>query len=391
MTVSFHKYDGDYFPQTGDVTEIGEGAGRYCSVNVPLQDGIDDNCYEQIFKPIMREVMGTYDPKVIVLQCGADSLAGDRLGLFNLSIAAHGECVRFMKSFGLPMVVTGGGMPPPLPLPSVLDTSRPSPRTNRTRLVPPPWPMVVTGGGMQSEAAIILLRELCLRAGGLRSGGYVIANVARCWALETAVSIDLAPLGRKPNNSSVSPEQILTDTEVPDEVPPHPLCLPCAPLAPPRRGSQTLRGPKLASVDLLLELLCPVFPSPRRASPQVTRPSRSPFYATGPPKLIESAQVHRTDPECEYSREHRKSPRIRSTEPPLPAGRAVGADAGGAAAGSARTWNWRMNHLRARPHHRTFHRASLAKAYADSTLFGFVLVAPNKKIGTRHSDATRSI
>jgi len=93
MTVSFHKYDGDYFPQTGDVTEIGEGAGRYCSVNVPLQDGIDDNCYEQIFKPIMREVMGTYDPKVIVLQCGADSLAGDRLGLFNLSIAAHGECV----------------------------------------------------------------------------------------------------------------------------------------------------------------------------------------------------------------------------------------------------------------------------------------------------------
>jgi acetoin utilization deacetylase AcuC-like enzyme len=110
MTVSFHKYDGNYFPQTGDVTEIGEGAGRYCSVNVPLQDGINDNCYEQIFKPIMREVMGTYDPKVIVLQCGADSLAGDRLGLFNLSIAAHGECVRFIKSFGLPMVVTGGGM-----------------------------------------------------------------------------------------------------------------------------------------------------------------------------------------------------------------------------------------------------------------------------------------
>ena len=30
MTVSFHKYDGNFFPQTGDVTEIGEGAGRYC-------------------------------------------------------------------------------------------------------------------------------------------------------------------------------------------------------------------------------------------------------------------------------------------------------------------------------------------------------------------------
>ena len=28
-------------------------------------------------------------PKAIVLQCGADSLAGDRLGVFNLSVCAY--------------------------------------------------------------------------------------------------------------------------------------------------------------------------------------------------------------------------------------------------------------------------------------------------------------
>jgi len=33
-------------------------------VNVPLNDGIDDNSYEQMFKPVMREILGTYDPKV---------------------------------------------------------------------------------------------------------------------------------------------------------------------------------------------------------------------------------------------------------------------------------------------------------------------------------------
>ena len=33
---------------------------------------------------------------------------GDRLGCFNLSIEGHAEAVRFMKSFNVPMLVTGG-------------------------------------------------------------------------------------------------------------------------------------------------------------------------------------------------------------------------------------------------------------------------------------------
>ena len=40
---------------------------------------------------------------------GTDSLAGDRLGLFNLSSSGHAECVRFMKSFNLPLMLLGGG------------------------------------------------------------------------------------------------------------------------------------------------------------------------------------------------------------------------------------------------------------------------------------------
>lgn len=40
---------------------------------------------------------------------GADSLAHDRLGCFNLSMKGHGEAVAFMKQFNVPMLVTGGG------------------------------------------------------------------------------------------------------------------------------------------------------------------------------------------------------------------------------------------------------------------------------------------
>ncbi|KAH9268257.1 hypothetical protein BASA84_000321 [Batrachochytrium salamandrivorans] len=57
MTVSFHKY-GEYFPGTGDVN-------------------------------VLSSVMERYRPGAVILQCGADSLAGDRLGCFNLSMKAR--------------------------------------------------------------------------------------------------------------------------------------------------------------------------------------------------------------------------------------------------------------------------------------------------------------
>ncbi|KAK3041253.1 hypothetical protein RJ639_001536, partial [Escallonia herrerae] len=111
MTVSFHKYGDLFFPGTGDMKEIGEREGKFYAINVPLKDGIDDSSFTRLFKAIIAKVVETYRPGVIVLQCGADSLAGDRLGCFNLSIdgARHAECVRFVKNFNLPLLVTGGG------------------------------------------------------------------------------------------------------------------------------------------------------------------------------------------------------------------------------------------------------------------------------------------
>lgn len=108
MTVSFHKF-GEYFPGTGDLRDVGHGEGKYYALNFPLKDGIDDQSYESIFKPTMQRVMDWYRPEAIVLQCGADSLAGDRLGCFNLSLRGHAMCVDFLKAFNLPTLILGGG------------------------------------------------------------------------------------------------------------------------------------------------------------------------------------------------------------------------------------------------------------------------------------------
>jgi len=108
MTVSFHKY-GEYFPGTGAVQDVGGGPGKGYSVNFPLRDGLDDKSFEGIFKPIIAKVMEWYQPSAVVLQCGADSLTGDRLGCFNLSLEGHAEAVRFVKSYNVPTLVLGGG------------------------------------------------------------------------------------------------------------------------------------------------------------------------------------------------------------------------------------------------------------------------------------------
>ncbi|KAB0791481.1 hypothetical protein PPYR_03281 [Photinus pyralis] len=109
MTVSFHKYGNYFFPGTGDMYEIGAESGRYYSVNVPLKEGIDDASYWQIFKPVISHVMEFFQPTAIVLQCGADSLANDRLGCFSLSTKGHGECVKFVRDLNVPTLVVGGG------------------------------------------------------------------------------------------------------------------------------------------------------------------------------------------------------------------------------------------------------------------------------------------
>uniref|UniRef100_A0A8C7H459 Histone deacetylase n=1 Tax=Oncorhynchus kisutch TaxID=8019 RepID=A0A8C7H459_ONCKI len=85
--------------------------------------------YRQLFQPVIKQVVDFYQPTCIVLQCGADSLGCDRLGCFNLSIRGHGECVEFVKSFRIPLLVLGGG-------------------------------------------------------------GYTVRNVARCWTYETSLLVD---------------------------------------------------------------------------------------------------------------------------------------------------------------------------------------------------------
>jgi histone deacetylase 1/2 len=64
MTISFHKFGG-YFPGIGDIRDTGYSKGKYYSLNVRLDDGIDDESYQSLFKPIMGRVMETFRPALL--------------------------------------------------------------------------------------------------------------------------------------------------------------------------------------------------------------------------------------------------------------------------------------------------------------------------------------
>ncbi|KAL0573097.1 hypothetical protein V5O48_008868 [Marasmius crinis-equi] len=108
MTASFHKY-GEYFPGTGTQEDRGRDKGKGYSINVPLKDGMTDESFQSIFEPIMAKIIEVFRPSAIVLQCGADSLSGDKLGCFNVTMEGHAHCVQFIRAYNIPLILLGGG------------------------------------------------------------------------------------------------------------------------------------------------------------------------------------------------------------------------------------------------------------------------------------------
>ncbi|KPV40349.1 histone deacetylase [Thiohalorhabdus denitrificans] len=83
-----HQDGRTLFPGTGDAEERGKGAAEGTKLNLPQQPGAD----EGDFRTAWEEVEAHLDrarPEFIILQCGADSLAGDPLTDLAFSPATH--------------------------------------------------------------------------------------------------------------------------------------------------------------------------------------------------------------------------------------------------------------------------------------------------------------
>lgn len=109
MTLSFHESGKTLFPGTGFEDEIGQGDGTGYCVNVPLPAGIYDQAYLKAFDDITIPLIKAFKPDVIVLEFGADALAGDPLAHLRLTNNTYADIIQTLLTFGKPILMTGGG------------------------------------------------------------------------------------------------------------------------------------------------------------------------------------------------------------------------------------------------------------------------------------------
>ena len=88
VIADLHESGETLYPGTGTAAECGRGAAAGTKLNVPLPAGSGDEQFLQAWPRMLEHVAG-FEPQFLILQCGADSVAGDPLANLRLTPAAH--------------------------------------------------------------------------------------------------------------------------------------------------------------------------------------------------------------------------------------------------------------------------------------------------------------
>ena len=107
--------DGRYlYPGTGRRDETGRGAAAGTKLNIPLPRGAGDAEFLAAWAEIEAH-LERYEPALYLLQCGADSVAGDPITHLELSVEAHAHAATRLRALaertasGRLLAMGGGG------------------------------------------------------------------------------------------------------------------------------------------------------------------------------------------------------------------------------------------------------------------------------------------
>ena len=107
-------HQGNTFPRTGWVDEIGEGAGRGYTINAPLRAGCGIADYRYVFENIFVPAIERFKPGVLIVSAGQDPLADDPHSGMRLVPADFGLLAALLMAavdMPLALVLEGGYSP----------------------------------------------------------------------------------------------------------------------------------------------------------------------------------------------------------------------------------------------------------------------------------------
>jgi len=110
LTVSIHGLPRQTYPYfSGYAEERGTGAGRGCTRNYPLPEGVDGAAYRTVLRRAL-ETVARFRPAFLVLALGLDTAKGDPTGAWRLRARDFEQNGRLVGGLGLPtLVVQEGG------------------------------------------------------------------------------------------------------------------------------------------------------------------------------------------------------------------------------------------------------------------------------------------
>jgi acetoin utilization protein AcuC len=98
LAIDFHE-DGRYlFPGTGELHEMGRGAGNGLTFNIPMPPYSSDQSFIYAFDELVPPLLRRFKPDFIMLVSGVDAHGGDPLSDMNFSSASYIHATRTLRN-----------------------------------------------------------------------------------------------------------------------------------------------------------------------------------------------------------------------------------------------------------------------------------------------------
>ena len=111
LYISTHQHP--FYPGTGDAPEVGSGAGRGFTVNVPMAAGATDADYDMVHSAIVLPILDEFKPELTLISAGYDAHERDPLASMRMTTEGYARTVHRLRHVsarhGTVALVTEGG------------------------------------------------------------------------------------------------------------------------------------------------------------------------------------------------------------------------------------------------------------------------------------------